>query len=101
VESLRLVITDGVDAGRDFLVSGVLSIGRDPDVGIVIGDAEASRRHAVVSLAGEGLVVSDLESTNGTYVNGERIAGEHTLRVGDRMQIGDTVFELRTVSGPG
>jgi len=92
--ALRLVIVEGSDVGRDFQVSGSLSIGRDTAAGIVIDDDEASRRHAVVTRDGEGLVVRDLDSTNGTWVNEERVAPERRMRVGDRLRIGSTVLEL-------
>jgi pSer/pThr/pTyr-binding forkhead associated (FHA) protein len=96
VESLWLAITKGPDAGRRFPVSGSVSIGRDASAGIVIDDEQVSRRHAVVSLEDGGLVVHDLESTNGTWVNGERVVARQALAVGDRLQIGATVIELRT-----
>ena len=100
---LKLVITEGRDTGRGFQVSGTLSIGRDADAGILIDDDEASRRHAVVTRDGDGVVVQDLDSTNGTWVNEERVASERRVRVGDRLRVGATVLELRTgaITGPG
>lgn len=101
--ALRLVITDGAETGREFQVSGSLSIGRDATAGIVIDDDETSRRHAVVTREGDELVILDLDSTNGTWVNDERVASGHRVRVGDRIRIGATVLELRTgeITVPG
>jgi pSer/pThr/pTyr-binding forkhead associated (FHA) protein len=101
--TLRLVITEGSDTGREFQVSGSLSIGRDASAGIVIDDDETSRRHAVVTSDGDGLVILDLDSTNGTWVNDRRVTSGQRVRVGDRVRIGSTVLELRTgdISVPG
>jgi pSer/pThr/pTyr-binding forkhead associated (FHA) protein len=103
MRALRLVITEGGETGREFQVSGSLAIGRDASAGIVIDDDETSRRHAVVTRDGDELVILDLDSTNGTWVNDERIASGHRVRLGDRVRIGATVLELRDgeISVPG
>jgi pSer/pThr/pTyr-binding forkhead associated (FHA) protein len=103
MQALRLVITEGDESGREFQVSGSLAIGRDASAGIVIDDDETSRRHAVVTRDGDELLIVDLDSTNGTWVNDERIAAEHPVRIGDRVRIGATVLELRSgeISVPG
>jgi hypothetical protein len=62
------------DDGRSFVVGDrPLVIGRSPDVDVVINDNNVSRRHAEVWRTSEGLAVRDLQSTNGTFVNGHRI----------------------------
>jgi pSer/pThr/pTyr-binding forkhead associated (FHA) protein len=103
MRALRLVITEGSEAGREFQVSGSVAIGRDASAGIVIDDDEISRRHAVVTRERDELVILDLDSTNGTWVNDERIAAGSRVRVGDRVRIGATVLELRIgdISVPG
>jgi DNA segregation ATPase FtsK/SpoIIIE, S-DNA-T family len=103
MSSLRLVITGGNDAGRFFRLAGVSTIGRDPSAGIVLDDAEVSRRHAVVSVEERGVVIQDLESTNGVFVNNERIDEQRAIAAGDRVQIGATQLEVRDepLSGPG
>jgi pSer/pThr/pTyr-binding forkhead associated (FHA) protein len=100
---LRLVITEGSDSGREFQVSGSLSIGRDSSAGIVVDDEEVSRRHAVVTSDGDELVILDLDSTNGIWVNEQRVESGSRVRLGDRLRIGGTVLELRAgdVSVPG
>ncbi len=70
------------------------TIGRaDDNVLVLDADDYASGHHARVESGLDGTWVIDLDSTNGTYVNGERIAGRRRLHVGDLLQIGDT--ELR------
>jgi pSer/pThr/pTyr-binding forkhead associated (FHA) protein len=103
VTPLRLVITDGNDEGRHFRIAGISTIGRDPSAGIVLDDAEVSRRHALVRPDDHGAVIQDLESTNGVWVNGERVVDERAVRVGDSVRIGRTVLEVRHehVSGQG
>jgi pSer/pThr/pTyr-binding forkhead associated (FHA) protein len=70
------------------------TIGRaDDNVLVLDGDDYASGHHARVESGLDGTWVIDLGSTNGTYVNGERIEGRRRLHVGDLLQVGDT--ELR------
>jgi hypothetical protein len=67
----RLLVSDG----RSFAVGErSLVIGRSPDVDLVINDSNVSRRHAEVWRTSEGVAIRDLQSTNGTFVNGHRIS---------------------------
>ncbi|HEY7931913.1 MAG TPA: DUF3662 and FHA domain-containing protein [Acidimicrobiales bacterium] len=67
----RLILSDG----RTFAVGDEpLIIGRSPDVRVVINDSNVSRRHAEVWRTSEGVAIRDLDSTNGTFVNGHRIS---------------------------
>jgi len=66
-------------------------IGRDANADIVINIAEVSRRHTRMRLEPSGYVIEDLGSTNGTFVNGQRLTGPHTLRPGERIQLGEAV----------
>jgi pSer/pThr/pTyr-binding forkhead associated (FHA) protein len=92
--SIHLVIVEGPDTGRRFEVAGVTVLGRDPSAGIVLGDIEVSRRHAAVATEDDGALIHDLGSTNGTFVNGERVE-ETRIGEGDRLKVGKTVLELR------
>jgi pSer/pThr/pTyr-binding forkhead associated (FHA) protein len=74
-----------------------LVIGRAPDSDLVIAGREVSRRHAVIRPSRQGYVLRDL-STNGTYVNGRRVAGSQLLGMGDTIRIGDE--ELRFEADP-
>jgi len=68
-----------------------LIIGRDTTADLVINIAEVSRRHARLRLEAGGFVIEDLGSTNGTFVNGQRMTGPTMLRPGDRIQLGEAV----------
>jgi pSer/pThr/pTyr-binding forkhead associated (FHA) protein len=72
-----------------------LSVGRDSANDIVIEHRLASRRHALFEQDDVGFYIRDLESTNGTFVNGQRIQGAHLLRNNDEVWIGDTVILFR------
>jgi len=71
-----------------------LDIGRVPTSGLVLDDTFVSGRHARVEYARDGLVLADLSSTNGTYVNEKMIAEPTRLQRGDVVQIGGFVFEV-------
>lgn len=74
--------------------SGVL-IGRNPECTLVLSDDFASGRHARIYRDGDGWMIDDLGSTNGTYIAGERI-GEHVpIGEGAQIRIGQTVLEVR------
>ena len=95
----RLVVTasDVLPVGAAVVLedSEVL-IGRDPHAAAVLdGDGFVSARHALVRVRGGSTSVVDLGSTNGTFVNGERIAMETRLEDGDEVAVGSTrmVFE--------
>jgi hypothetical protein len=67
----------------------IVTVGRMPESTIVLADPNVSRNHAEVRPQGDGYIVVDLGSTNGTRVNGVRIS-EHTLRDGDEIMFGNT-----------
>jgi diguanylate cyclase (GGDEF)-like protein len=69
-----------------------LVIGRDPGCGLELPDDSVSRRHAVLRPLGDGFVIVDLASTNGTYVNDVRIESR-TLESGDRIRVGNQIFK--------
>lgn len=72
---------------------GVL-LGRNPECTLVLDDDFASGRHARIYFADKGWYVEDLDSTNGTYVGGERIDAPALLKEGTQLRIGTTVLEL-------
>jgi ABC transport system ATP-binding/permease protein len=71
--------------GRD-----VLNIGRDPTNDLVIDHPSSSRFHSQIKLNQGNYTLYDLNSTNGTFINGELISGSHALKVGDTIRIGPT-----------
>jgi pSer/pThr/pTyr-binding forkhead associated (FHA) protein len=83
------------------LGSGSLLIGRLPECDVLLQDGLVSRMHARISVQHESVVVEDLHSTNGVYVNGLRVGHSAVLREGDRVLIGTTeisMFETRDSS---
>lgn len=72
----------------------VMTIGREPDVEMVIMETGVSRAHAQVSTRGGTVVLKCLGATNGTFVNGERVVGQVQLKVGDKIVIGQSLFRL-------
>lgn len=72
---------------------GGLTVGRDPESGLVIRGKDVSRRHAVMHASIQGYVLRDL-STNGTYVNGRRVDGSQVLGMRDVIRIGDEEFRF-------
>ena len=95
MSNLTLVIVEGQDAGREFPIGGTVLVGRDPGADVVIADTEISSRHASFAPVDGGVAVEDLGSTNGTFVNRQRLTGTRQLQAGDRIQLGATVVEVR------
>ena len=62
---------------------------------VITDDDYISGHHAQVSIEGGSVVVDDLGSRNGTYHNGSRLSQRHTVRKGDRIQVGYTVLEAQ------
>lgn len=90
-----LIIIQGEEEGREIeLRRDELTLGRGPDNELVLPDIACSRRHAMIEHQGEDWVVIDLNSGNGTLVNGERIQ-RAVLRDGDEIEVGSTVFEFQ------
>ena len=77
-----------LDTGEEFVLAGQMFIGRDEDCEIPLEDPEVSRRHAVISVTEEGVVLADNDSTNGILVGG-RSSGRATLAHGQVVQIGE------------
>ena len=91
-----LLFVDGQNAGAEVPVGGQIVVGRDAGpADVILEDAEISRRHAAFSPVGAGLTVQDLGSTNGTFVNGERVIGTVALETGDRVELGETAIEVQ------
>ena len=74
------------------LSSGVNTVGRDRDCRIRLADRVVSRSHAQIVVNGHALILTDLDSTNGTFVNGSRITCSTILRGGDRVRLGTVEF---------
>lgn len=91
-----LVITSGVAAGTSIpLDDDIITIGRSGDSSLVIVDEFTSTYHARLMRSGDIWALTDLDSTNGTRLGGERIVGTVRVPVNTPITIGQTTFELR------
>jgi hypothetical protein len=93
----QLRMVKGVPAGGLYRVDGELSIGRGADVSVMLNDPSVSRRHASIAVVNGVPVLRDLGSTNGTFVNGERVE-TRTLSAGDRLTFGNTEMRIESAA---
>jgi predicted component of type VI protein secretion system len=108
-ERFRLVMSAGPNPGKVFeLNMDSMSVGREAGNDIVIQDAEISRNHARLSRRGAAFLLEDLGSTNGTFVNRQRISAPRMLAPGDEVGFGENVVlsfqgegAAPTVAAPG
>lgn len=100
---MNLMVEAGPLEGSKFNLSGVVLVGRCPTSNLVIEDPAMSLLHARLQVSDDGSFVTDLGSTNGTWLNGRRIVNER-LHDGDLLQMGDSRFRVllkaQTVSKP-
>lgn len=100
----QLTMRSGPVPGTVYSLEGEqLTIGRDSSNEIAVNDAEVSRRHARLTFQGGKYVLEDLGSTNGTFVNGQRLSGPRVLKSGEVISLGEQiVFVYEAVdSDPG
>ncbi len=86
-ESPVFIAQSGVLSGQRWSVDRELTIGRDPVCALVIPDRQVSRIHARLSATPEGILLEDLGSKNGTFINGEQIIDPVILSDGDEIQV--------------
>ena len=92
----RIVVTSGPKAGMELpLGTEPLTIGRSSESGLVIRDDYTSTQHARLMLWGEKWMLQDLDSTNGTWHDGQRVSTPVPVLVGAPIKVGATTFELR------
>jgi pSer/pThr/pTyr-binding forkhead associated (FHA) protein len=98
--AIHLMMTEGPQAGQTFpLDKDFITLGRAPDNDIVVNHPQVSRRHARIRRQEEWLVLEDLGSTNGTFVDDQRLTGSHALQPGDAIGLGTAVtLTLRKVA---
>ena len=96
-----LVCVHGNNLQQEFEIKeGTNRIGRAPSSDIVIFDKRCSRNHCEIYRRGKYYSIEDLGSRHGTYVNGKNLSKRHELRMGDRIQLGNSVL-LFTEEGKG
>jgi hypothetical protein len=101
VKDYKLIFRSGFLAGREESISSEeIIIGRDPAHPMSIDDVKVSRNHLRIFPENELLILEDLGSTNGTFINGKRVTNPTRLRNGDLVSLGENnVFEVSIV-GP-
>jgi pSer/pThr/pTyr-binding forkhead associated (FHA) protein len=92
----RLVVVEPAGrAGTEYPLGPELTIGRAPGCSMVFDEQYVSQVHARIFVRDGSVFVEDLGSTNGTWVNGARAVGQMPARLGDRVQVGNIVMEVR------
>jgi pSer/pThr/pTyr-binding forkhead associated (FHA) protein len=91
-DSFRLIVRRGPQPNQTYdLNKDIITLGRDITNDIVINDPEVSRHHMRLTRGAGGYTLEDLGSTNGTFVNGQRLTGAKPLNNGDMIGLGETV----------
>jgi ABC-type multidrug transport system ATPase subunit/predicted component of type VI protein secretion system len=103
--TIKLILdAQGSSAAREFeLIKSEIVLGRDDGVDITIPSPAVSRRHARFMLEGDGYIIEDLGSSNGTFINGNRLIGRRALKPGDQIRLGQTItlrYDAPTVEAP-
>jgi pSer/pThr/pTyr-binding forkhead associated (FHA) protein len=98
----HLSITEPGRSNRTVVVNGTMTIGRDAQNDILLSAASVSRWHVMLFRDADGLLLVDLESTNGTLVNGLAARPEEPMRLadGDVIQFGETVARYAVLPEP-
>lgn len=91
----KAAVIEGDKKGRSFDISDEIVIGRGEKCHLVLDDSYVSQMHARIFSRDGSVLVEDLGSTNGTYLNRRRITSPTELQRGDRVKIGKTVLEMR------
>jgi hypothetical protein len=90
----HLRMMKGVPAYGVYFIDGVAAIGRGEESEIFLVDPSVSRNHATIKIDNGAVALTDLGSTNGTFINGDRLSGTRVLTDGDVLTFGNTQMRL-------
>lgn len=100
-DSFRLIVRRGPQPNQIFeLTKDAITLGRDITNDITINDPEVSRHHLRITRGADGYTIEDLGSTNGTFINGQRLTGSRAMNRGDMIGLGETVTLTYDVMRP-
>lgn len=92
----KLVVTGGEKSGTEVPLSGrQLTIGRAGDSDLIVDDEYASTHHAKLVFINGDWLIQDLDSTNGTFLAGSKVATPQVVALNTPIRVGETIFELR------
>jgi len=92
-DTIKLIIKTGDEVNKSFdLIKEKIIVGRDSGSDIVIDDIEISRNHLVITKEGKSFQIEDLNSTNGTFLNGKKLEKPTLLKNGDLISLGENHF---------
>lgn len=95
-KATKLVVTAGERIGTEIALSGrQLTIGRAGDSDLIVDDEYASTHHAKLVFINGDWLVQDLDSTNGTFLDGQKVATPLVVPMNTQVRVGQTTFELR------
>jgi pSer/pThr/pTyr-binding forkhead associated (FHA) protein len=101
VLTLALITSSGAEPGKAWALDGpLLTIGRDAACAICLPDSSVSRRHAQIVHQASGFYAQDLDSQNGTLLNGQPLLSPTLLRAGDVLQVGELMLRCQSASDP-
>lgn len=89
-----VVVEPATDKGRSYPLGDELTVGRAAGCHVTVDDTYVSQMHSRVYQRNGQLMVEDLGSTNGTYLNGVKVTGPMVIQRGDKLKVGNTVLEL-------
>src|SRR5712691_2372875 len=93
---MKLVALEGFSPGAEYDLGPVpLTFGRAPASSVILDDDDVSREHCRIRASGDGYLIEDLGSRNGTILNGREIMEPTHLRPGDLIVVGRALFEVR------
>jgi len=91
-----LVVLEPLElAGSEFALDTEITLGRAASCNVTLDDTYVSQLHARLENGASGVVLTDLGSTNGTYLNRQKVTSPVPVQLGDRIQMGSTVMEMR------